>query len=70
MPINGDSPRDWVPRPPAHLGKTAVKQGLYWRGKITGLDDDVEWEPRAWHLASVPGIDQTIELVVLRRSGH
>jgi hypothetical protein len=44
MPINGDSPRDWVPRPPAHLGKTAVKQGLLWRGKITGLDDGVHWD--------------------------
>jgi hypothetical protein len=54
MPVNGNSPRDWVPRPPAHLGKTAVKQGLLWRGKITGLEDGVEWDVRARHLGFRP----------------
>ncbi len=43
MPETGNSPRDWVPRPPAHLGETAVKQGQLWREKITGPGDGVEW---------------------------
>jgi tRNA(Ile)-lysidine synthase len=42
MPVTGNSPRYWVPRPPAHLGEAAVKQGpVLWREKITGSEDDV-----------------------------
>ena len=29
MPVTGNSPRDWVPRPPPRLGGTAVKQGPF-----------------------------------------
>ncbi len=54
MPETGNSPRAWVPRPPTHLSETAVKQGLLWRGKITGQADGVEWEVRPWHLRFRP----------------